>query len=101
MFFVCFLVPRPPLRMSFDDSPRKPTTCRPQLEAAAPCEGTKYELKAHRADWFSARFHYAVTKSEAMRCIIGGGAGTLKPPEDLANWSPDNWAGGLMDRKPA
>lgn len=71
------------------------------LDAAAPCEETKYELKAHLADWFSARFHYAVTKSEAMRCIIGGGAGTLKPPEDLANWSPDNWAGGLMDRKPA
>ena len=71
------------------------------LDAAAPCDETKHTMKSHLADWFSARFHYAVTKSEAVRCLIGGGAGTLVPPDNLADWSPDAWGGGLMDRKPS
>ena len=71
------------------------------LDSAAPCDETKYTLKSHVADWFGARFHYAVVASESLRCLIGGGAGTLEPPEDLANWDPDSWAGGLMDRKPS
>jgi len=71
------------------------------LDAAEPCDVTKQPITAHVADWFSARFHYALTKSEAVRCLIGGGAGTLKPPADLSSWKPDSWGGGLMDRKPS
>jgi len=71
------------------------------LDAAAPCDETKHTIQAHFSDWFAARFHNAVTCSEALRCLIGGGAGTLVPPDDLANWSPDAWGGGLMDRKPS
>jgi len=71
------------------------------LDAAAPCDETKHTIQSHFSDWFAARFHNAVTCSEALRCLIGGGAGTLVPPDDLANWSPDSWGGGLMDRKPS
>lgn len=69
------------------------------LDSAAPCGDTKYTLKSHVADWFTARFHYALVASESLRCLIGGGAGTLEPPEDLSKWDPDSWSGGLMDRK--
>lgn len=51
------------------------------------------------SDWFAASFHNLITASEAMRCLVGGGAGTLLSPEDLAKWRPDDWSGGVMDRK--
>jgi digalactosyldiacylglycerol synthase len=52
------------------------------------------------SDAFAASVHNTFTASEAMRCLIGGGAGTLlNPVGDLAEWQPDEWSGGVMDRK--
>jgi hypothetical protein len=42
-----------------------------------------------------------LTKSEAMRVVCGGGAGTLKSPKDLVDWCPDYWTGGAFDRPPS
>lgn len=51
------------------------------------------------SDWFAANCHNMFTASEAMRCLVGGGAGTLLTPDDLVEWHPDEWSGGVMDRK--
>jgi digalactosyldiacylglycerol synthase len=51
------------------------------------------------SDWIAAGCHNFLTASEAMRCLVGGGAGTLLSPDDLAEWQPDEWSGGVMDRK--
>ena len=52
------------------------------------------------SDFFAAACHNTMTASEAMRCLVGGGAGTLlNPTVDLADWRPDEWSGGVMDRK--
>lgn len=45
--------------------------------------------------------HMRLTKSEAMRVVCGGGAGTLKSPKNLVEWCPDYWTGGAFDRPPS
>eukprot|EP00227_Mantoniella_beaufortii_P021441 CAMPEP_0197585326 /NCGR_PEP_ID=MMETSP1326-20131121/7652_1 /TAXON_ID=1155430 /ORGANISM="Genus nov. species nov., Strain RCC2288" /LENGTH=544 /DNA_ID=CAMNT_0043149813 /DNA_START=172 /DNA_END=1806 /DNA_ORIENTATION=+ len=53
-------------------------------------------------DWFSVQLHKWLTASEALRCLVGAGAGTLVAPRGdraLAAWRPDLWSGGVMDRK--
>jgi len=50
---------------------------------------------------FWRAIHMRLTKSEAMRVVCGGGAGTLKSPKDLVDWCPDYWTGGAFDRPPS
>ena len=62
-------------------------------------------IKAHveaAHDWLSVQLHKWLTASEALRCLVGAGAGTLVAPRGdraLAAWRPDSWSGGVMDRK--
>ena len=58
------------------------------------------KVRSFLGDLVSAKFHNMLTASEAVRCLVGGGAGTLlRPGTGLANWRPDIWSGGVMDRK--
>ena len=73
------------------------------LDAAEPDEPPSklsHRVSQKMSDWFAATCHNALTASEAVRCLVGGGAGTLLSPSgDLAEWRPDKWSGGVMDRK--
>lgn len=70
------------------------------LDAAEPVP-TPFRRRFAEAisDGFVAGMHNMLTASEAMRCLVGGGAGTLLNPDGLAEWRPDEWSGGVMDRK--
>ena len=70
------------------------------LDAAEPVP-TPFRRRFAEAisDGFLAGMHNMLTASEAMRCLVGGGAGTLLNPDGLAEWRPDEWSGGVMDRK--
>jgi len=52
-------------------------------------------------EMFWRTVHRRMTTIEAMRVICGGGAGTLKSPDDLVEWHPDYWCGGAFDRPPS
>ena len=75
------------------------------LDAAEPDAKKKLSLRQKLfetlSDWFAASCHNMFTASEAMRCLAGGGAGTLLTPDDadFACWEPDLWQGGIADRK--
>ena len=69
-------------------------------EPDAPPSTLRRKISEALSDAFAASVHNTFTASEAMRCLIGGGAGTLlNPVGDLAEWQPDEWSGGVMDRK--
>mgnify|MGYP001197387542 CR=1 FL=1 len=69
-------------------------------EPDAPPSKLRHRVGEKIYDWFAAACHNQLTASEAVRCLVGGGAGTLLSPSgDLAEWRPDEWSGGVMDRK--
>lgn len=69
------------------------------LDVVVFCDEMKYMMKFYFADWFSARFYYVVTKSEVVRCLIGGGVGIFVLLDNFVDWFFDVWGGGLMDCK--